>query len=448
MAVKISINELVFFKNKNSNKNIGVYFSCWDLLHTGYHIFLEDSKNNCDILCVGLQTDPTIDRPEKNKPIQSIEEREIQLKSCRYVDYYFIYDTEESLYNTLTLLQPNIRFLGDDYIGKKFTGDDLPIKIFYHPRSQHTYSTTAFKQRINESVGQILEIKNVPQNKIYMTYKKTIPEKVRDRWTKLNPNYEIDLSLDSDCVFFLESQFNKYVSDLFISIKKGMYKADLWRLCKLYVNGGVYADVDLIPHLNIDNLDKDITLYSCIAIDNKSIFQAFMVHFSKPKNPLMFALLLSFLINNPYIYSNGPTYDMYNCIKYMLNVKTIEPEKKYTIYNVKINVKIGKSISNIKRIDLHYFQDNIEYTIYLHKNKYNDTFNFEIINNILMIRRIDTNTGWEHDHSIDICFNYTATVLFFKENSGLKKYIDCYVSFNNVKILDSRDIDYVKNGGW
>lgn len=151
MASKISIFELGNFKNKNSNKIIGITFSCWDLLHAGHHIFLEDSKNNCDILCVGLQTDPTIDRPEKNKPIQSIEERELQLKSCRYVDYYFIYDTEKSLYNALTLLQPNIRFLGDDYLGKKFTGDDLPIQIFYHPRSLHTYSSTTLRQRIFES---------------------------------------------------------------------------------------------------------------------------------------------------------------------------------------------------------------------------------------------------------------------------------------------------------
>ena len=99
------------FKNDNINKNIGVTFSCWDLLHTGHNIFLEDSKKQCNILCVGLQTDPTIDRPSKNKPIQSLEEREIQIKSCQYVDYYFIYSTEESLYDSLKKLSPNVRFL-------------------------------------------------------------------------------------------------------------------------------------------------------------------------------------------------------------------------------------------------------------------------------------------------------------------------------------------------
>jgi glycerol-3-phosphate cytidylyltransferase len=72
------------------------------------------------------------------------------LKSCRYVDYYFIYDTEQSLYNSLTALEPNIRFLGDDYVGKKFTGSDLPIQIFYHPRSNHTYSTTNLRKIIYE----------------------------------------------------------------------------------------------------------------------------------------------------------------------------------------------------------------------------------------------------------------------------------------------------------
>lgn len=143
------ITDLVKFKAENSNLIIGTTFSCWDLLHAGHNIFLEDCKNNCDILCVGLQTDPTIDRPEKNSPIQSLEERKIQIKSCRYVDYYFIYDTEANLYSNILQLQPNIRFLGNDYIGKNFTGDDLThIKIHYHQRTSHNYSTSNLRKII------------------------------------------------------------------------------------------------------------------------------------------------------------------------------------------------------------------------------------------------------------------------------------------------------------
>ena len=150
MAVKIDSKDLATFRKFNIKKYIGVTFSCWDLLHAGHQLFLEDSKRNCDILCVGLQTDPTIDRPEKNIPIQTLEEREIQLKSCRYVDYYFIYDTEQSLYNTLLALEPNVRFLGDDYVGKQFTGHQLPIPIVYHHRSKHSYSTTNLRKIIYE----------------------------------------------------------------------------------------------------------------------------------------------------------------------------------------------------------------------------------------------------------------------------------------------------------
>jgi len=143
------ITDLAKFRADNKNIIIGTTFSCWDLLHAGHNLFLEDSKNNCDILCVGLQTDPTIDRPEKNKPIQSLEEREIQIKSCRYVDYYFVYDTESSLYDSIKTLSPDIRFLGNDYVGKKFTGDDFTnIKIYFHPRSNHTYSTTNLRSLI------------------------------------------------------------------------------------------------------------------------------------------------------------------------------------------------------------------------------------------------------------------------------------------------------------
>lgn len=142
--------ELACVVKLHENHLIGVTFSCWDLLHAGHHLFLADSKSKCGILCVGLQTDPTIDRPEKNKPIQTLAEREIQLKSCRYVDYYFVYDTEQSLYQSLLDLKPNVRFLGDDYVGKTFTGSDLPIEISYHPRSTHTYSTTNLRNKIYE----------------------------------------------------------------------------------------------------------------------------------------------------------------------------------------------------------------------------------------------------------------------------------------------------------
>ena len=117
---------------------------------------------------------------------------------------------------------------------------------------------------------------------------------MKKRWLYHNPDYKIDFSLDADCIHFLQKNFNGNVSCLLQSIEKGMYKADLWRLCKLYKNGGVYADVDLVPYLNIDTLDKNITFYSSVAIDRKCIFQAFIANFSKPENPVLLALLLSY----------------------------------------------------------------------------------------------------------------------------------------------------------
>ena len=144
----IFIDDLAKFRLENINKKIGCTFSCWDLLHAGHNIFLQDSKDRCDILCVGLQTDPTIDRPEKNNPIQSLEERTIQIRSCRYVDYYFIYSTEQSLYQSIVALKPDIRFLGTDYMNKKFTGDNLNISIYYHDRLQHNYSTSSLRHII------------------------------------------------------------------------------------------------------------------------------------------------------------------------------------------------------------------------------------------------------------------------------------------------------------
>ena len=142
------ITDLAKFRSDNKDVIIGATFSCWDLMHAGHMLFLEDCKSQSGIVCVGLQSDPTLDRPEKNKPIQSLDAREIQVKSCRYIDYYFMYDTEKSLYESIIALKPDIRFLGDDYIGKTFTGSDLPCKIVFHPRSIHTYSTTNMRNLI------------------------------------------------------------------------------------------------------------------------------------------------------------------------------------------------------------------------------------------------------------------------------------------------------------
>ena len=125
----------------------GFTCSCFDLLHAGHILMLKDSKEQCDYLIVGLQTDPTIDRPEKNKPIQSFEERKIQLEAVKYVDEIFIYETEKDLLKKILDINPDIRILGSDYIDKPFTGDDLDIPIYFHDR-KHNYSSTNLRGSI------------------------------------------------------------------------------------------------------------------------------------------------------------------------------------------------------------------------------------------------------------------------------------------------------------
>jgi hypothetical protein len=286
----------------------------------------------------------------------------------------------------------------------------------------------------------------IPNKTIYMTYKKNIPNFVFGRWKNLNPDYTIEFNVDHDCISFLEKHFNNYIADLFKRIPKGMYKADLWRLCKLYINGGIYADVDLVPYLNINGLDKNISFYSCLAVNKKSIFQAFMVNFSKPRNPLLLSFLISYLMNNPYRYNDGPTYDMYNCIKNNLNGQSVLSDKKYELNEIKIPVTIGSSETSTKTINLYYFpnDNDYNYTIKLNSNEYKDEFKFEIINNSLIVTRIDQNCGWGHDHSCNICIVSNESIFLFKENESA----NCYVTHNNNKILDSRDSSYSRNKGW
>lgn len=129
----------------------GFTCSAFDLLHAGHLIMLKEVRAQCDYLIVGLHTDPSIDRPEKHKPIETVEERKIRLQACKYVDKIITYDTEADLYNLLKELKPDIRFLGEDHKGKPFTGDDLPIKIVYNSRN-HNYSSSNLRERIKNNV--------------------------------------------------------------------------------------------------------------------------------------------------------------------------------------------------------------------------------------------------------------------------------------------------------
>lgn len=283
---------------------------------------------------------------------------------------------------------------------------------------------------------------------IYMTYKKPVPYIVYNRWKTLNPDYNIQLSLDKDCILFLQRYFNQFLVALFNYIPRGMYKADLWRLSKLYINGGVYADVDLVPYLNIDSLDKDITFYSCLTPRTKSIFQAFIVNFSEPRNNLIFIFLLSFLLNKPYNMTNGPTYDMYKCIKYNLDGIEPQPFVRYDLEEVKIKINIGPSNKNVKTINLYYFPSYVEYSIRLKENNTNDTFTYKIYNNILFVKRSDANTGWGYNHSLDICIKSKESIFLFKEDWQGDDFVHAQVTHDSNKILDSRDINYTVNRGW
>ena len=140
-------------KNKYPNKRISFCCSAFDLLHCGHIIMLEDAKKQADILVVGLHTNPNIDRSSKNAPIQSYEEREIQIKGCKYVDEVIKYATEDDLYHLLVELKPDVRVLGTDWKDKPFTGHDLPIPIYWHDRN-HNWSSSWLRDRIYQAECQ------------------------------------------------------------------------------------------------------------------------------------------------------------------------------------------------------------------------------------------------------------------------------------------------------
>jgi glycerol-3-phosphate cytidylyltransferase len=131
---------------------VGFTCSTFDLFHAGHIIMLKEAKSQCDYLIVGLQTDPTIDRPtEKNVPVQSIFERYVQLEACKYVDEIVVYATEKDLVDILLSYSIDVRILGTEYENKNFTGRseciDRGIEFYFNKR-EHTFSTTELRQRV------------------------------------------------------------------------------------------------------------------------------------------------------------------------------------------------------------------------------------------------------------------------------------------------------------
>lgn len=140
---------------KSQGKKIGITFSTFDLgPHAGHIAMLAEAKNHCDYLICGLQTDPTIDRPgTKNKPVQSIVERQIQLSANRNVDEVVVYQTEKDLEDLLLILPVDVRILGIEYKDKDFTGKDIcdkrGIEIIYNGRD-HSFSSSSLRKRVSE----------------------------------------------------------------------------------------------------------------------------------------------------------------------------------------------------------------------------------------------------------------------------------------------------------
>ena len=133
---------------------IGITFSSFDLFHSGHVAMLKEAKANCDHLMIGVQTDPTDDRPEKNKPIQSVFERYVQLEGCKYIDQIVPYATEKEIEDILLTYKIDKRFIGEEYKTKEFTGKQLcvdnDIELYYNKR-QHSFSTTNLRTRIVEA---------------------------------------------------------------------------------------------------------------------------------------------------------------------------------------------------------------------------------------------------------------------------------------------------------
>ena len=126
----------------------GITFGAFDLFHAGHVLMLEEAKTVCNYLIVGLQTDPSLDRKEKNKPVQSIIERQIQLEGCKFVDEVTIYDTEDDLMQILETIEWDVYVIGEEYKNKFFTARDKYLDKCYFNKRPHNFSSSELRERV------------------------------------------------------------------------------------------------------------------------------------------------------------------------------------------------------------------------------------------------------------------------------------------------------------
>ena len=141
---------------KMKNPKIGFTASTFDLLHSGHVAMLREAKTACDYLICALQNDPSIDRPEKNKPVQNIVERQAQLAAIKYVDEILVYNTEAELLDILSMYHIDVRILGEEYYETTFTGRAIcasrGIELYFNKR-EHRFSTSDLRQRVKDASG-------------------------------------------------------------------------------------------------------------------------------------------------------------------------------------------------------------------------------------------------------------------------------------------------------
>ena len=322
---------------------------------------------------------------------------------------------------------------------------------------------------------------------IYMTYHSQLPPVVMKRWRDLNPEYTIDFSLDDDCIQFIESELSRSIAELFMHIPRGMYKADLWRLCKLYIHGGVYADIDLVPFMPISTMMSapSVTFYSCLSLCDDNIFQALMVH-SRKRSPLLLGFLISFILNKPYMnIDNGPTTDMYEFILYNVRAQAavevatasaagtglpsipdkLQPYVYYTLPQIYIPITVS-SLKGSQLLPLYYLPPSIKYTLHIHPKSQNkwvianqDKLVMKIANHCLRVYLVGLGAGAadadiDTSFIVDICIqlpdNEPEVIYLFQECIREPPRIStCYIANSKGQnIMDCRDPSYIRDYGW
>ena len=356
--------------------------------------------------------------------------------------------------------------VGGEIFGSR---DKRPFKFNMPPEAQSSLFELQPEPKIQETLIRDDKIWMIFVPPLSTKYRDVLPLHVARQWQRLNPGIALHVSLYRDCVSFLHTKYGESVVKVFNKLMRsrpgaqggGAFAADLWRLCKLRTESGVYADIDIVPHLSLKSLDKSIDFHTCASVHANCVLQSFMMVQPGPgPKAILTAAIISLLSEierrkdeaiSWLVTDGGPTRNLYTVLADSMGHSPIPVNRTIHLSQAVARIRVGPSKTVSANINIGGWEPPPPYTLSIAAHPHSTTFNLELSGGLLRVTRTDKSSGWNTEHIVFVTFPTNTSFILYpecrpREGPCEKEYC---VSANGKNIFDQRDEHYVqKTGPW